>query len=84
MNQTDWYNPKEQLPAIYGNYLVIHKYNGILSREYDFEVVFYDDSGIWWGNKVSYTTEDILAWCELPALPDYLEAVNESVLESVE
>ena len=76
MKQTDWFNPQEQVPAIYGLYLVIHKYNGVLSRKYDYEVVFYDDNGVWWGDKVSYLTDDIFAWCELPALPKYLEETN--------
>lgn len=71
-----WMKPSEMLPAIYGYYFAIVPYTGPLNRKYDLEVLFYDNSGIWWGNKVSYLDKDILAWCDLPDLPDWLE-VNE-------
>lgn len=69
----DWYDPRKQLPAIYGEYLIIRRYAGILSRQYAFEVVFYDDVNTWWGNEDSYSNEEVLAWCELPTLPQFLE-----------
>lgn len=69
----DWYDPRKQLPAIYGEYLIIRRYTGILSRKYTFEVVFYDDMNTWWGNENSYSNEEVFAWCELPTLPQFLE-----------
>lgn len=68
----EWFNPKEQTPAIYGLYLVIVPYKGILSRKYDFEVAFFDENDTWWGNKTAYINDEVLAWTELPKLPVWL------------
>ena len=75
-NLWDWYDSNKQLPAIYGEYLIIHKYTGVLSKKYSLEVVFYDDNGTWWGNKSSYSSKEVLAWCELPPLPSFLEDIK--------
>ena len=71
-----WFNTQEQLPGLYGNYLIIIKYQGALSRDYDYEVAFYDDSDTWYGNSDSYSNEEVLAWRDLPTLPSFLSKEN--------
>ena len=69
----EWNNPLEQLPEKCGEYLVVHKYYGILKRELEYEVVFYDGEKTWWGSQVSYSTSQIVAWCKLPELSCFVE-----------
>lgn len=68
-----WFNTKEHLPGIYGNYLIVVEYHGALSRKYDYEVAFYDDTDTWYGSSNLYTNDEVLAWQELPTLPSYLD-----------
>ena len=69
----NWINPREQLPETCGEFLIIHKYYGVLKKSVEYEVVFYDGEKTWWGNDISYSTEQVMAWCELPDFPNFIE-----------